>query len=67
MYVEAVKREGKLEAPYRSLPGAIDSPHLWKAVLLKVDKPGVYPLHVRTTDMFGQVYVATRAIRVIER
>jgi hypothetical protein len=64
MYAETVKREKGLKPPYRDLPGPIKSPHLWKTTLLGGLKPGVYPLHVRTTDMFGQVYYTTRAIRV---
>jgi hypothetical protein len=66
MYAEAAQREKDLKPPFRPLPAPIKSPHLWKAVLLKVSTPGVYPLHVRTTDMFGQVYIATRAIRVVD-
>jgi hypothetical protein len=64
LYVEAQKREATLQRPYRPLPAPVKSPHLWKAALGRVTKSGVYALHVRTTDMFGQSYTATRAIRV---
>lgn len=56
--------ERDLKPPFRALSGAADSTHLWKATLTGTYPPGTYPLHVRTTDMFGQTYVATRAIRI---
>lgn len=62
-FVKMVERNGKIEAPYLPLPGAIDSPHMWKAKLPRA-KAGYHPIHVRTTDMFGQVYLATRGILV---
>ncbi len=63
-YVIMHKRDASLERPYRALPAPVNSPHLWKAPLKGRLVPGVYPLHVRTTDMFGQSYTASRAIRV---
>lgn len=63
-YKKAALREAKLEKPYRPLSGPEISTHLWKLPLSGYDKPGVYPIHVRTTDMFGQVFVSTRSIRI---
>lgn len=64
LFKEMVERDKSLAKPFRPLPEPIPSPHLWKAVLPNIGKPGVYALHVRTTDMFGQVYYSTRAIRI---
>lgn len=66
-YVENVAREGEVAAPYRKLPRPENSTHLWKADVRGDWKPGVYPLHVRTTDMFDQTYTATRAVRVVAK
>lgn len=63
-YVAMFKRDASLLPPYRALPAPIPSPHLWKSALPKVDVPGVYPIHVRTTDMFGQTYLGTRVVRI---
>lgn len=65
-YVKVVARDAKLERPFRPLPGPVASPHLWKTTLAGNLRPGVYPLHVRTTDMFGQTYLTTRAIRIVD-
>jgi hypothetical protein len=63
-YKEAYDREREMKKPYYALPAPSNSPHLWKGVLTARLAPGVYPLHVRTTDMFGQTYFSTRAVRV---
>jgi hypothetical protein len=63
-YVKMFDQDKALKLPYRALPNPVNSPHLWKADLLGGVLPGVYPLHIRTTDMFGQKYAATRAIRI---
>lgn len=63
-YVKMVERNAKIEPPFRPLPGAIDSPHLWKATLPRSTAKGLVPIHVRTVDQFGQVYFATRGILV---
>lgn len=63
-YVEMVKKAEALTAPFRKLPAAMDSPHLWKATLPYTRERGVVPIHVRTKDMFAQVYLSTRAIRI---
>jgi hypothetical protein len=65
-YVQAVEREGAVPAPFRKLPRPEASTHLWKATVRGVWRSGVLPLHVRTTDMFGQSYTATRAVRVTQ-
>ncbi len=64
MYLELIAREKGQKPPYRDLPGAVKSPHLWKMPMPRYLAPGVYPIHVRTTDMFGQVYLSTRSLRV---
>ncbi|MCO5295994.1 MAG: calcineurin-like phosphoesterase family protein [Fimbriimonadaceae bacterium] len=63
-YVAMFKRDASLLPPYRALPAPIPSPHLWKSALPKVESAGVYPIHVRTTDMFGQTYLGTRIVRI---
>ena len=63
-YKSLVEKDKSLTRPFRPLPAPINSPHLWKSNLQSIREPGVYPIHVRTTDMFGQVYVTTKAIRV---
>lgn len=64
MYVLMADRDKGLQLPFRALSGPAESTHLWRASLSGTHQPGTYPLHVRTTDMFGQTYVSTRAIRV---
>jgi hypothetical protein len=63
-YRTMYERDKTVQAPYRSLPDPIRSPHLWKLKLGTRVQPGIHPIHVRTTDMFGQTYVATRVLRV---
>ncbi|MCW5946838.1 MAG: calcineurin-like phosphoesterase family protein [Fimbriimonadales bacterium] len=63
-FQKMVERDRSLTAPFRPLPGAINSPHLWKLKLPGGLSKGTHPIHVRTTDMFGQTYLATRAIRI---
>lgn len=63
-YVQLAARDKDLKPPYRPLSGAANSTHLWKGRVVGRHTPGTYALHVRTTDMFGQTYVASRAIRV---
>jgi len=64
-YAAAYERDRSLKLPYRALPAPIVSPHLWKSALRSRLPVGVYPIHVRTTDMFGQVSISTRALRVV--
>lgn len=63
-YAAMFKRDAGLLPPYRPLPAPIPSPHLWKSALPEVKEPGVYPIHVRTTDMYGQTYFGTRIVRI---
>lgn len=68
-YLAVLERDKDLALPYRPLPGAIASPHLWEVyigALFGNDPPekGTHVLEVRTTDMFGQVYVAQRVFRL---
>lgn len=63
-YVKMVERDKSLTLPYRPLPAAINSPHLWKATLPTGWKPGVHRVEVKSVDMFGHSYTAVRAIRI---
>jgi hypothetical protein len=63
-YLKLVARDRDLKAPNRPLPGAVNSTHLWKIALPAGPSEGVVPIHVRTTDMFGQIYYATRGLRI---
>jgi hypothetical protein len=64
-YAALVAKEGEPTSPYRRLPRPERSTHLWKAKVSGRWAPGVYPCHVRTKDMFGQTYLATRAVRIV--
>ena len=63
-YAEMHERDKDLKPPYRPLPGPMNSPHLWRGVLPDNLPKGTHALHVRSTDMFGQTYMASRAIRI---
>lgn len=65
-YVKLVERDKELARPYRALPGIINSPHLWSLTAPTQGLRGTVPVHVRTTDMFGQVSISTRAVRFVE-
>lgn len=54
--------DGLKPRPGASLPGAGKSPHIWKANLPKDAASGTYLIQVRTTDMFGQSYAASRVV-----
>jgi len=62
-----MKQREEAEGPstgYRRLPAIQDSQHLWQGFLPENLAPGAHVIHVRTTDMFGQTYSASRAIQV---
>ncbi len=68
-FAEAVARDAALQRPYRPLPAAMQSPHLWELSMEKVMAGatvywGSHTIEVRTTDMFGNVHVAKRIIRL---
>jgi len=63
-YEAVFERDKALASPFRPLPGPINSPHIWALRLPAMPLRGVQPIHVRTTDMFGQTYLATRAIEI---
>lgn len=48
----------------RPLPKPAKSRHLWQAMLPANPSPGSYLIHVRTTDMYGQIYQDHRVIRI---
>lgn len=48
----------------RPLPGASNTPHLWKAFLPRGLAEGHHSVEVRTTDMYGQTYSEKRIFRV---
>lgn len=63
-YRAMYERDRGLKAPYLPLPEPIASPHLWKSAINVEWEKGMIPIHVRSTDMFGQQYFATRGIEV---
>ncbi|MDI9639983.1 calcineurin-like phosphoesterase family protein [Kamptonema cortianum] len=62
LYVAMHEADKTLTSPLRPLPAPMNSPHLWKATIRTVLTPGIVPIHVRTTDMFGQTFYATKGI-----
>lgn len=63
-YVKMFERDKELKAPYIPLPAPIASPHLWKSAINVSPEKGMLPIHVRTKDMFGQTYFATRGVEI---
>jgi hypothetical protein len=63
-YAEEYERARSLAAPYIPLPRPMQSGHLWTATLPQNPPKGVHPLWVRSVDMFGQTYIATRPITI---
>jgi hypothetical protein len=66
-FMAAVKQtEEKFDKklPGRMTPKLQNSSHIWAGKLPAGVKPGVTMIHVRTTDMYGQSYAASRVIRV---
>lgn len=63
-YQAMVARDQALERPYMPLPAAENSTHLWSGRLPAGIAPGYHPIHVRSTDMFGQVTMGSRGILV---
>ncbi len=55
---------GSVPPPGRKLPAKMKSPHLWMGMLPRYPRAGVLPIEVRTTDMFGRTYTATRTVTV---
>jgi hypothetical protein len=49
---------------WRELPKPGESPHLWKGRLPAEVPVGTHRLQVRTTDMFGKTFEASRVIRM---
>jgi hypothetical protein len=62
VYEAAFEKDRTLQRPYRPLPGAIESPHMWAGRLPAGIGRGMHPIHVRTVDMFGQTYYATKGV-----
>ena len=56
--------EGPRPPAGRKLPKVVKSPHLWRAALPANATKGTHLIHVRTTDMFGQIYTDRRVIRI---
>ena len=63
-YVRLAERDRSLQAPYRPLPAAEKSTHIWKLALPKKAKRGTQLLQIRVRDMFGREYIANRGVRV---
>lgn len=62
----ALKEMEKNEKPPngRPIPGASNTPHLWKAFLPRGLAEGHHSVEVETTDMYGQAYSEKRIFRV---
>jgi hypothetical protein len=60
------KREGGgSNLPWISLPGAHQTPHLWR-IALPTDLPtGTHAIEVRAVDMYGQTHRDQRSIRIL--
>ncbi len=58
------ERDKALERPFLPLPEPAKSTHLWVGKLPSKLSPGYHPIHVRSTDMFGQVTLGSRGILV---
>lgn len=56
--------EEKHALPGSKLPAPNRTEHLWKATLPESIKPGVHLIRVRTVDLFGHRYEASRAVFV---
>ena len=64
-YVVAVERDQERNPrPYFFLPPPMESPHLWVGKLPAHPRSGTHAIIVRSEDMYGQVFVARRLIRI---
>ncbi|PIE23007.1 MAG: metallophosphoesterase [Planctomycetota bacterium] len=54
----------RVNLPWRRLPKAVKSSHLWTGKLPAL-KPGTYLVHVKTRDMFGETWTGRRVLRVL--
>lgn len=63
-YMQAKRLEMEFKLPGRPLPGAMKSPHIWRATLPANPPTGTQLIYVRTKDMFGQTYMDKRVIRI---
>ncbi len=64
-YVEAVERDQlRNPRPRFFLPPPMPSPHLWVGTLPAHPSPGTHAIVVRSEDMYGQIFVARRLIRI---
>ena len=55
---------GPIPPPGLKLPGASATKHLWRSNLPSLPK-GTHAVEVKTTDMFGQIYMDRRIVRVV--
>lgn len=58
------KEKARPELLGRQLPNVIKSFHLWKTALPADLSPGIQVISVKTGDMYGRVYDASRSLRV---
>lgn len=69
-YYVAMKSAEEKQSPEwiraNGLPKAILSPHIWSATLPANPPVGTQVIHVRTTDMFGHTYKASRVVTISE-
>lgn len=62
VYAQMVESDKGLKAPFRPLPAPIPSPHIWQGSWPQGLEAGMTTVEVRTTDMFGHVYTATKGV-----
>ena len=59
-----LKEESELPQRGRGISGIVKSTHIWQAKLPANVPKGTHVIYVRTTDMFGQIFIGRRIIRV---
>ena len=59
------EEEGKKPPRGRELPKVTKSLHMWQGALPANPPAGVHLLTVRTTDMYGKTYIASRKIQIV--
>ena len=59
-----LKEEGELPQRGRGISGIVKSTHIWQGKLPADAPKGTHVIYVRTTDMFGQIFIGRRIIRV---
>lgn len=61
-----VEAKGERSVDWIVLPRPRASTHLWTGSLPRDLGPGLHRIRIRSTDMYGQVFSASRTIRIVE-